>query len=475
MDAHRTEIGKDSHDYAHISRLFELWTGDPDFRRCATTQPGERVAMAAKYGVRLSDDFLNPFWRLFEDTVRSRESAKAAEMVFAESGPGASWIAWNNDHFKRLSRIRDERIRTGIPRVDAWRSRQTARANSQAYRSPYSFAPPLFALELSKGCSRQCWFCAFSPEKLKANFLHTPPNARLWKDVLGYIGDRFGAASRTAVLYHSTEPTDNPDYLDFLQDYHDLYGSHSQTTTVQPLKDLAWTRRLLAMREADPTSRDRFSVLSLKALRDIFLAFTPEELLQVDLAIHNAGALSERNHCGNAIAHPARLSKEQDLLRQARFSADAPLPQLTLECTIGYLVNMVEGSIKLVSPCNASEQWPLGYQVFAHGTFDGLQSFAAFVERSIEKCMPERLPAARVLRFRDDLLVDVADDSVLLTSRFQRHRLQGDRHLPRLARLVSEGAHTSSDVAGRLSQEGMPWFTAVGWIDRMYERGYFSE
>ena len=43
---------------------------------------------------------------------------------------------------------------------------------------------------------------------------------------------------------------------------------------------------------------------------------------------------------------------------------ETPLPVApigTIECTCGYLVNMVDRTIRLITPCTVSERWPLGY------------------------------------------------------------------------------------------------------------------
>ena len=41
----------------------------------------------------------------------------------------------------------------------------------------------------------------------------------------------------------------------------------------------------------------------------------------------------------------------------------------TIACVSGFLFNMVERNVRLISPCNASERWPLGYRIYDEGTF----------------------------------------------------------------------------------------------------------
>jgi len=63
--------------------------------------------------------------------------------------------------------------------------------------------------------------------------------------------------------------------------------------------------------------------------------------------------------------------------------------QLTLGCTIGYLENMVDGSIKLVILCNASSRWPLGYVIHAEDSFEQAAEFRDFIDQTIDNCMQE--------------------------------------------------------------------------------------
>lgn len=460
-------------DFTHIDRLFDLWMGDPGFRS-AVTGPSEGLAtILAQSRVELQAEHLSPFVRVFEVAARAGADSPGLEAELKKAPIGRAWLDWKQARTEAYEAVQATRLATGIARVDTWRKRQICRVNSEAYPAPYDFAPPLFAFELSKGCSKQCWFCAFSPPTLQETFLHTRENAELWRDVVESMHGLFGAAMHSSVLFHATEPTDNSDYLEFLSDFHAICGSYPHTTTAQPLKDVEWTRRLLAMRSANPAIRDRFSVLSVKSLHDIFRAFAPEEMAHVALALHNSGALTSKNHCGSALRHARRLNSEQEILQQYRHSHTAP--QTTLECTIGYLVNMVDRTIELISPTNALDQWPLGYIVHGEGRFDDAGSFLAFVRRSIEQVMRDSLPGRDPVALRADLCFESATDGFVLTSRYRRHELKGNAHFALLGRLLSDGRHCAEEVAHELANDGMPVLTAVAWLERLYQGGLLRE
>jgi len=461
---------------AHLKRLAELWQGDAEFRSAAGDHPDSRNALLAERGIALQADEVAPFWGVIDAERAGREGRESAVLQWESHPVGRLWERWARESKERLLAAGKARFSTGSARFDAWRRRQIARTRSESYvPSMDEFAPPLFAFELSKGCSKQCWFCSFAPPKLQNVFLHTGENRRLWREVLATAQDLFGTACRTGVCYHSTEPSDNPDYLEFLEDFHDLIGVYPQTTTADPLKDVEWTRRMLGSRQSDPTNVDRFSVLTLRALREIHRTFSAEELLDVTLVLQNKGALTIKNECGRALDHLGRLRREQDEMQTMTPQGLAITPQLTLECTVGFLVNMVDRSIRLISPCNASDRSPLGCIVHAEGTFEDAAGFRDFVVRATDQCVAEHLGRDDRLAFRDDLVFESGDDGFSLVARYLRHDLRGNPHFRALGELVGSGAHTTGEVLDRLIGDGMPAPAAIAWLDRLYQKGLLAE
>jgi radical SAM family RiPP maturation amino acid epimerase len=461
---------------AHFKRLFELWQGDRELRSQARNNPAERERLLSERGISLHADEVAPFWRVIDLELTGGPEHARALREWEQHPVGELLARRGRDSQQRLIEACKDRVATGVAQFDAWRRRQSARAKSESYATSLDgFTPPLFAFELSKGCSKQCWFCSFSPPKLERNFLHTPTNQELWRDILATAWDLFGPACRTSVCYHSTEPSDNPDYLDFLADFHDIFGVYPQTTTADPLKDVEWTRRILRARKDDPSNVDRFSVLTPRVLRDIHRTFTAEELLEVPLVLQNTGALAFKNHCGNALQHEKRFQLEQQELLTLMPQGTESKPQLTLECTVGFLVNMVDRSIELISPCNASARWPLGRRVYAEGTFVDAASFRAFVTDTIEHCAREHLGPNDRLAFREDLAYENCDDGFSLVARFHRHDLRGNPYFRSLGELINGGTLTTGEVVEKLVDEGMPVPTTITWLDRLYQRGLLAQ
>ena len=202
----------------------------------------------------------------------------------------AAVLSWNEDIQRTVSDTR----------FQAWVFRQRERYKGELLDSDrYPFS--IVSFELSKGCSLNCWFCGLAASKLEGIFSHTVENAELWRGVLRECTDLFGAATRSGLCYTGTEPLDNPDYLEFLDDFQDIVGTVPRTTTALPLRDLEITRRLLSQTLSNcpvPAIPCRFSILSVDELRRLHEAFSPKDLLLVPLRQQQKGSLEPRVRSG---------------------------------------------------------------------------------------------------------------------------------------------------------------------------------
>lgn len=461
------------HELAQVKRFLELAEGDPDFRRIGRAEPGRRQDLLDQGGVDLRAGEIVPFWGLLD--LDASTASRRAEVVqeMARHPLGALWDDWVR---QGVDQARDAERRwqpTGDPRLRGWRQRQIARARSESL-SPDDLTPfPLFAFELSKGCSTRCWFCALDPPSLQGHFARTPENRALWRGILEVAWGCFGPGCRTALCYHATEPSDNPDYFMFLEDVHDVFGVYPQTTTARPLRDLAWTRELPRLRGASAWPQDRFTVLSLAALREIHRTFSADELLNVGLVLQHPGSLSHKARAGRALRHGDRL-EEEERLRLGEYPWFSSAPRETIVCTCGYLVNLVDRSIRLISPRNASPEWPLGFRIHCEGTFHDGASFREFLERSpgLVRASPG---ADDRLAFREDLVYEVLDDGFALRSRNLRHVVRGGPGLGLLGQALRDGDCTHAEVTAHMIRQGMGVLEAVGWVERLYGNGLLAE
>jgi len=452
-----------------IRRLIERLKGDPGFRRMVCGVPAERSELLSDLGIRIDPAELKPIWRDVQEGYRT--SLKKSDLT---KHPALRlWLEWKKTNHEHSGRLSEEWSSSDI-RLDAWRKRQIQRIISETGLFSQTSFLPLFAYELSKGCSIGCWFCGFDAESFQGFFPYTKENALLWREILSIGLDLFGPLSRDSVCYHGTEPFDNPDYLSFLRDFNDLYGVYPQTTTAAPLRDLQRTQELLRLRESCPLIPDRFSVLSLSSLKRIHETFSPYELRYVKLELHNKGALKYKSNCGRARRYPQQLTEANALARECD-PVENPLDPLTTDCVCGYLVNLVERSVKLISPCMATDQWPNGYRIHAEGIFQDAAQYKAFLERTVEEFMPAKLEWKVNVSFRHDLQYERLDDGFTLTSRFYRHSMKGKVWHGALGDLIAQGETSAGEIITTLASDGAPLLEVTSAMQKIFERGLLED
>ena len=232
------------------------------------------------------------------------------------------------------------------------------------------------AFELSSGCSVGCPFCALSAGRLRGVFRHTDGNAGLWKDVLAAVHAVVGDAAGRSPCYYATEPLDNPDYEHFLADFHAEFGRVPQTTTTAALRNIERTRHLLQWGQAAHEHFDRISVLSKADFDALISAFTPEELLFTDLLPQ------------------FREAPISAFIKAGRNRDDGDGSGSTIACVSGFVVNMFECSVRLVTPVAANDEHPTGELVYGMETFTDGAGFERVLRQMIGRHMHETIGLA---------------------------------------------------------------------------------
>ncbi len=418
--------------FANIKRFRERWLADPAFRAAFPCDPAR---LARAFGLTVDPEEVRPFWDPFGSETIGLHKAQYAPVVtrFLEFAG-------------QLDRYRNHEIRSiqpADPRFAQWRTRQIYRLNLEVGTalSPNPHIPASF--ELSRGCSVGCWFCSASPPRLGDVFRHTPENVRLWREVLEAIRHIAGPAP-TSICYYGTDPFDNPDYERFTQDFSEIHGDIPYTSTALPVRDVDRTRRLIA--RSGP-NRLRFSVLSVGMLNKIHAAFTPEEMLLVDMAPRNEGsARSQMNFAGRAREHVATYR---------RHHPGEPLID-TPSCRSGFLFNMVDRLIRLSSPCAPDDRWPNGERVYEEAYFQDGTDVRRILEEMIARHMVTGPDGQMLLRFQRSLQFELTAQGFNLNSRYLRQRFDdtaGTPFMGRLGSLVDSGRYTAEQVIGILGHE----------------------
>lgn len=431
--------------FAVYKRFNERWVADPSFREAMGDDPAGALA---RHRLPVRPEDVRP--------------PRNADMSDASMGTRAMWQIVN-----AKSRVMHQFYREdgapADPRIRSWREREIARQGLDL--GPFHVRSNIhssISFELTKGCSVGCWFCALSPDKLTGVFRYDE-HRELWRDTLTVFGEALGPALRTGFLYWASDPLDNPDYEKFCRDFHELTGVYPPTTTALALKNPARTRALLAESQERGVWLNRFSIITLKMLDAVHREFTPEELARVEclpvnresaFAFGNAGRFRDR-----VDADPALMEQQRRNLQWAPWYTGDPAyadtddyPLSSIGCVTGFLVNMCDRNVKLISPCTSSDRWPLGYVVYEDAHFRDADELRTIVTRAIDERMSPEVPPGARPRFHDFLRYESLEDGFRLHGRF--HTTATFRNAPawrETGALVSDGELTASAIIERVS------------------------
>ncbi|MGX5806014.1 radical SAM family RiPP maturation amino acid epimerase [Bradyrhizobium sp. Arg314] len=450
---------------SHVKRFMERLAGDVKFRMALSENVDAPIAVTEGYGIEVDPMEMLPLWH--RDYLKYRFKPESAPWPLA-----MMWDQYMREMLRHRDLLRDEGEMSMInPRFHAWRERQIQRCNDELGGSAQSVSHPIIAFELSEGCTVGCWFCGLSAERFKGYFDYNKEHAQLWRGVVGVASEMFGSAARTGFCYWATDPMDNPHYDHFLFDYYQITGALPQTTTAAPLKDEALTRRVLGLFNRYGTTPSRFSVLSTAHLNQIHTAFSPEELMGVELIPQGKGAPTAK-----ALTGRARARKEK--LRGANKDDAIALPEsdhTTIACVSGFLVNMRQGRLQLVTPVPGGERWPLGYRIVGQRFFRTPDEFQEALQSMTDQHMLESPAPDLPVRFRRDLQYKAGDGYFDLRSRYKEHRVLDDVVPKSVGHLIACGNFTASELIMRLTTDGTSVLAVADLLDQLYAAGLIEE
>lgn len=443
-----------------IKRFIERFNADTSFRNefLKNSENGMKIL-----GLDLDPEIVRPVW---DRTVQSENTEyKRQHGRF----PVGSALMEEYRNFYRSKLELNAQVQSESsprhPQLKVWRDRQVARlshqvmdANAQiVVHSPVAF-------ELTAGCSVGCYFCSLNAPKLSRVWEYDASNQALWRDVLGVVSEVLGVAAGWGFCYWATDPLDNPDYEKFGVDFAEILGRFPQTTTAKPLDDIERTRKLLKLSASyTPRIINRFSILTTRGLRELHSAFSPDELLRVELVTLNPDGDTVKTKSGRfwklCNDKPEVWAKETSKLRRmtANQLTDSEwdllyesLNERTCACVSGFLFNMVERTVKLISPCVPNETFPNGYITFSEAEFTDAEDLRERLMIMIQEGTKTDLDAAQTLRFHPDLQFEKAPSGFALISKVTRLNFENPAqvdYVRYLGEKVMSGDQTAASIA----------------------------
>jgi hypothetical protein len=142
----------------------------------------------------------------------------------------------------------------------------------------------------------------------------------------------------------------------------------------------------------------------------------------------------------------------------------------------GFLFNMVDRTVKLISPCNASDRWPLGYWVIAQGTFDTADELRDLMRSMIDETIRDSLGVLGTVRLRRDVRIVAGPERMRVVSMGLGLAFDNQPQAAELAELLAAGTYTVEQVALRRRQTaGVPPAETLAVLDRLFLGGFFDE
>ncbi|MBT5433533.1 MAG: radical SAM family RiPP maturation amino acid epimerase [Alphaproteobacteria bacterium] len=450
---------------AQIKRFMERLVGDAEFREKLGEHQDNPKRVADEYGIDIDPAMARPLYSAAH--LRYRRTEEVVQWPLA-----VMWDSWIDDMKRHRDLIRETgRCAEVNPAFDAWRERQVMRCISELGATATSITHPIVAYELSEGCSVGCWFCGIAADRFKGWQPYTPEVAELWRGMLGAMVDLFGQSSQTGFCYWATDPADNPDYAKFIEDFYHVTGGLPQTTSAAPLKDLDLTYEVLGLFDRYRTVTNRFSIINFKSLRDVHDKFSAEELLGVELVQQQNEALGGKADAGRARVRRLKLQASGKADRGPKFNADHG----TIACVSGFLVNLMERTVRLVAPTRADEVWPLGYRVYAEESFETAEDYRRVVEGMVERFMPMVVPSDVILGFRRDLEYRQIPGGFELVTNTHCCTFDQQPFARMMGDLIETGGLSTSQVASQVLQAGHNVFLVYEMLQELFDKGFLND
>lgn len=448
---------------ARIKRFLEKVMGDDRFRTALAGSCDDPRPVAAAYGIELDPRLMRPLWQHGYTKLRFAKADPAYPLAIL-------WDEYIQEMLDHRDFLKSQACTGGVnPRFDAWRERQMLRTASECGLSGGSITHPLVAYELSEGCSVGCWFCGISAEKFRGYWSYTPENRELWRGVQEAMVELFGCAAQSAFCYWATDPMDNPDYPEFIEDVHQITGYLPQTTTAAPLRDPAQTRRVLALFAHHGSITNRFSILTRTILERVHQEFTPDELMGVELVLQNKEALMIKAPAGKARDRAEAMRAKGQDPKLSLLQGD----HSTIACVSGFLVNMPRGTVQMITPTRPTPRWKDGYKVLGTRFFDSPKTYRRAIESLLDAATVE-LHADRPVRLRSDLSFEDTEKGFALVNRSARHVCT----MPfpaEMRELLQRGDQTYGSVVERLVEKGADVLLVDRVLEDMFLHGLFAE
>lgn len=327
-----------------------------------------------------------------------------------------------------------------------WRERQIERSKGVCGRSYSANVHICVSYELTDGCSVGCPFCGVGAEKLKKVFTYDEGNAELFRESLKVMHEIIGDAAGRGSMYLENEPLDNRDYEKFLADFLNEFSVLPQITTAVSTRDIDRTKKLLLqLNSMKSGTYYRFSVKSVEEAEEILNAFTPEELLRVELLpqYEEAPGFEGFAKAGRELERETKEPKEKT-------SNEEKVIVPSICCVSGFVINYARKDVRFITDYPADERHPNGEIILSQKSFKNAEDLKNIIETMIDEYIVNSLPSDKVLKPYDYYKIEDKDNNeaaIVSYSGYMRPINGPFNGFSEVVKLLFEGKYTKKEIA----------------------------
>ena len=423
------------HEVATVKRALELWTMVPEFREKFQAEP---QAALDEYGLDVDAQAIKII-AMHDEAVKYQDAPP--EQLPRATRRYRAFMKEKTDDRDKITKVD---CVPEHPAFRAWRDRQRNRCWVELGYRNHSLIHAPMTFELDLGCSVGCPFCGVAAPKLSKVCRYEADVPELWRGMLTFLKETVGQAAGSGTCYYATEPLDNPDYEKFTADFFDVFGVIPQITTAASMRNPERTKKILADSQKKYRRVHRFSVLSADILKKIYDTFTPEELLLVELLPQFADAPEcHFTKAGRSLGKDGKQFIDDE-------------DGATISCITGFVINVAERSIRLITPCSADAAHPTGEIIIDKKFFTDLDDFKKTFSDFIAKYMQKDFSTTQPLYLRDKVVYEETPEGIAFSrSSSMKFKFRGEDDLsPEIYHDVLNGLHdggkSARDIAADL-------------------------
>jgi hypothetical protein len=425
---------------ADIKRFIEAWTGDGNFEKRLLEN---EEAVLKKHNLTISKEVLRQLY----DRENIQGFCNCNANMKDEDKPCRLLQKYKdkNAHKFVAEELDDRRL------FSHWVKRQHNR-NILQFSDREHLSYNYLSIELSKGCTNQCWFCSLCAPKYNGYYRY---DREEWNSILKVLKQSLGDhIIRNNICYWASDPFDNPDYEKFLFDYNEIAGCNIHTRTASSTKDIKRTRAFI-----HKFQNVHFSVLNKRDLMILHQNFSTEELQDIKLYLQFNEICSEKMCAGRA----RDVKKEK---RVGEFS-------WTL---LGFLLNMVERKIALAMPAAIHDGRPCGGIILDERSFTSADDLQVIIKAMMKDNMINKLNRDDVIGLFPDFKIEFFKKGFKVVTPCKFVEYGKALWLEEFGKMFSERCYLFGEIIVKLKEKfGVTIDEIEGFVKDLFNDGLIDE